>query len=775
METVLLNHGTEFAPNFEESQVPTIQLSFDYDSVTLKSSDLRERFFLPTPEGTIEISRDLAAESRARYLLESFGAVEVSCIEQLEPGWDTKADYLVKPEGTAHHYCSFGAYAVPQLKKMGWFVEYGENYPYHVVPNQPSWYVQVDPESEDSGWFNLQLGIELEGEKIDLVDVLLDLLDASPENSTLKSITRGNLKCAAVPVGKNRYLPVPAEQVQGILKILRDLYENSPVREKIEKKGFSTVDATGKKLFINESDAVRVVELGDELTLHSPIAPQFYGGEEILRMGRALLDRKNNREPLVIRSLQATLRPYQEEGVAWLQNLRQVGACGILADDMGLGKTLQTIAHLAAEKESRLMESPSLLLVPTSLVGNWEREIKKFAPHLRVLVLTGPKRQELYPRVRKHDVVITTYPLLIRDEEFFQNHEFHFVILDEAQAIKNTTSLAHKAVKKVRAKYRLCLSGTPVENHLGELWAMFDFIMPGLLGDAEGFRRRFRLPIEQGGDVERLAQLRNRVKPFILRRLKNLVATDLPPKTELVRAVAMKGAQRELYEAIRLAAHQRVRQTIKKRGLAASTVTILDALMKLRQVCCDPRLVPMDAAKRITQSAKFELLMKMLDQQLAGGHRILIFSQFTSMLELLSQGLNEKGIKHIALTGSTQDRQGMCDVFERGEVDVFLISLKAGGTGLNLTSADTVIHYDPWWNPAAQAQATDRAYRLGQKRPVFAYNLIIAGSVEEKMLAIQQKKRNLADGLLEGGTAKLDLSMEDLDDLFAPLSADDDD
>jgi SNF2 family DNA or RNA helicase len=311
-----------------------------------------------------------------------------------------------------------------------------------------------------------------------------------------------------------------------------------------------------------------------------------------------------------------------------------------------------------------------------------------------------------------------------------------------------------------------------VENHLGELWALFDFLDPGLLGDELSFRRWYRQPIEEQKDEERLLALRDQVGPYVLRRKKRDVAKELPPKTELVRPVELSGKQRDLYESIRVAAHADVRKVIRQKGLAASTIPILDALMKLRQVCCDPRLLAMDAARPVRESAKYDALMELLETQLAEGHRALVFSQFTSMLALIAEGLKSLGTSYLALTGSTRDRQKVVDAFEAGRADVFLISLKAGGTGLNLVSADTVIHYDPWWNPAAQAQATDRAHRIGQTRPVFVYNLYAAGSVEERVMRLQQRKRWLAATLLGDGEQARGLDERDVETLFAPLEGD---
>jgi SNF2 family DNA or RNA helicase len=459
------------------------------------------------------------------------------------------------------------------------------------------------------------------------------------------------------------------------------------------------------------------------------------------------------------------------EGLAWLQNLRARGVGGILADDMGLGKTLQTISHLLKEKEEGRLDRPALIVAPTSLVPNWEREIQKFAPSLRVLLLTGAERHGKWEEIDDADVVVTSYPILCRDEERFAKEPFYIVILDEAQTIKNMRSRAHVSARAVDAEHRLCLSGTPVENHLGELWALLDFANPGLLGDELHFGRFYRVPIEKGKNEERLKSLRELVAPYILRRNKRDVAKELPPKTEVMRPVELRGDQRELYESIRVAAHAEVRRLIRKKGLAASTVPILGALTKLRQVCCDPRLVRMESTGRIRESAKYQMFFELVDKQLEGGHRILVFSQFTSMLGLLARGLDERQVKYSVLTGATEDRRAAVDKFEGGEASEFLISLRAGGTGLTLTSADVVVHYDPWWNPAVQAQATDRAYRIGQTKPVISYHLFAAGSVEERILGLQRSKKHVADAILGNATAASGLTEDEVDVLFAPLGA----
>jgi SNF2 family DNA or RNA helicase len=387
------------------------------------------------------------------------------------------------------------------------------------------------------------------------------------------------------------------------------------------------------------------------------------------------------------------------------------------------------------------------------------------------LVLHGPNRAARFADIAEHDLVITTYPLLARDHAVLTNQEWHVVVLDEAQTIKNPLAATSKLAKGLRARQRLCLSGTPLENHLGELWSLFDFLAPGFLGDRKSFGSRFRMPIEKAGDVGRQLLLARRIAPFLLRRTKAQVASDLPAKTEITEKVVMEDAQRAVYEGIRLAMHAKVRLAIAQRGLAGSGLIILDALLKLRQTCCDPRLLKLAAAKSSTaKSAKLERLLELLPQLLEEGRRVLLFSQFTSMLALIETELAHLSIPYVLLTGNTPDRIGPVRRFQGGEVPLFLISLKAGGVGLNLTAADTVIHYDPWWNPAVEDQATDRAHRIGQDKPVFVHRLIAAGSIEEKMETLKQRKQSIVAGILGASTqAALALTERDVDMLFAPL------
>jgi superfamily II DNA or RNA helicase len=742
--------------------MPLLELSFDYNGVRFMASE--DRSATPTDDieqesteiETCDEIRDADAEGRARRFLESFGAVPLDCLDE----WATAvhADYVIRCEGNVHDFCSFGAYIVPQLRALGWRIDIDPKYPFRIVEREPAWYANVERATDESGaerpdWFGLHLGVELDGRRVNLLPALLELIERA-NGKGLNELAQSAKKCLALPLGDGLFLPVPVERARAMLRVLAELWEGqiSP-KGKIE---FPQVRA-GALLDLEEAF------VADGATLN-------VGGDGQARAWAEQLVAPQESVAAPV-GLSANLRSYQLEGLAWLQNLRARGAGGILADDMGLGKTLQTIAHILIEKESARLEFPALIVAPTSLVANWEREIKKFAKGLRVYVFHGQDRHASWDQSAFADVVITSYPILVRDEERISALRYHLVILDEAQTIKNMHSRAHVSARAVNAEHRLCLSGTPVENHLGELWALLDFVNPGLLGNELHFGRFYRVPIEKGRNEERLLALRAVVAPYILRRLKRDVAKELPPKTEVMRPVELRGQQRELYENIRVAAHAEVRRLIKKKGLAASTVPILGALTKLRQVCCDPRLVRMGSAGTIRESAKYNMFFEMVEKQLRDGHRILVFSQFTSMLALLAQGLKERKVRYAELTGATIDRAAAVDKFESREVAVFLISLKAGGTGLTLTSADIVIHYDPWWNPAIQAQATDRAYRIGQKKPVLSYHLFAAGSVEERILGLQRSKRHVADAILGAGTASSALSENDVDVLFAPLGA----
>ncbi|MBS4097868.1 MAG: helicase [Sulfuricella sp.] len=718
------------------------QPRFRYGELTVAADDKGEFFTLADGE-TVRIKRQEAGERQWIKSLEDYGLLK------------TPGHVLNSRRGAPHPlyglededaWMEFMEDGVPALRAAGWEVEVPGDFRHQHV-DVAAW--EADIEENENGWFSLDMGIVVEGRRMPLAPLLHDLFRSDPRWLDAALLNRLDDRAAVIltlPDGTR--VRVYAERLKPIARTLIDLFDGrlaGPLR-------------------LSRLDAPRLAEIAA-----SP-SWSVRGGEAVRGMAERLRHAAGIRPAAPPAGLGMQLRPYQLEGLAWLQFLREQQLAGILADDMGLGKTAQTLAHLLLEKEAGRLDRPALVVLPTSLIFNWKREAERFAPALRVLSLHGKDRAERFPLIAEHDVVLTTYPLLWRDEEALAAQPYHLLILDEAQTVKNAASQAAQVVRKLTTRHRLCLTGTPLENHLGELWAQFDFLLPSFLGDAKGFTRMWRTPIEKNGDRLRRDLLASRVKPFILRRRKEDVAKELPPKTIIVRTVELQGAQRDLYETVRSAMDKRVRDEIVNKGFARSQIVILDALLKLRQVCCDPRLLKSAGVQKVKERAKLDLLMEMLPELVEEGRRVLVFSQFTSMLALIEPELVRAKLDYVLLTGDTQDRESVVRRFQDGEVPIFLISLKAGGVGLNLTAADTVIHYDPWWNPAVENQATDRAHRLGQAKNVFVYKLVVAGSIEEKILALQDKKAALAAGILSedaDGLAKF--GETDIAALLAPL------
>ncbi|MBK1716161.1 SNF2-related protein [Thiocystis violacea] len=646
---------------------------------------------------------------------------------------------------------------LPGLQAAGWRIEIDDGFQFRLA-EVGDWELEID-QPEGGRWLDLGLGIEVDGQRIDLLPLLVGMIQN--QRSGLSSSGLAELDeddRLPLRLDDGRLILMPARRLKPILATLVELFD--PERP-LSRNG---------RVRLSRMQSAQLAELEE-----ADPSLRWRGGEQARDWGRRLRDFDGLKAVEPPAGLGTELRPYQRQGLDWLQFLREYELGGVLADDMGLGKTVQALAHLLIEKASGRADRPSLVVAPTSLMFNWRREAQRFAPALKVLLLHGTDRHARFPTIAEHDLVLTTYPLLPRDSEILTAQPWHLLILDEAQAIKNPRSKAADAVRAIDARHRLCLTGTPLENHLGELWALLDFLMPDLLGDERRFRRLFRNPIERQGDAERAEQLRRRIAPFLLRRTKEAVATELPPKTEILRETPLAEDQRDLYETLRLSLHEKVRGAVERKGLSQSGIIILDALLKLRQVCCDPRLVPLESARKVKGSAKLELLMTLLPELLAEGRRILLFSQFTSMLDLIEEALIADGLSEnrdfVKLTGRTRNRALPVDRFQAGEVPLFLISLKAGGSGLNLTAADTVIHYDPWWNPAVERQATDRAHRIGQDKPVFVYKLLTEGTVEQRVAELQARKQALADAMLAGGGAAAgSLSTADLDLLFAPIA-----
>jgi superfamily II DNA or RNA helicase len=635
-----------------------------------------------------------------------------------------------------------------QLRDAGWQVELADDLVLELVEPE-RWYGDFHAASGDDDGFELDLGVEWQGQRQSLLPALLDWLERTPE-TMLRLLLSAEAPDGQVSLAldERRVVLMPMERLVATLRGLVDCLDATP-------------KLTDGRLPLPRG---RLAELAQAAGLW-----QFGGDEGLAELSQRLANFEHIEPVAAPDGLAADLRGYQSFGLAWLQFLREFGFGGILADDMGLGKTVQALAHVLAEKAAGRLDRPCLVVAPTSLMFNWRSEARRFAPDLKVLLLHGPKRKGLFQWIDESDLVLTTYPLLPRDIDRLKQHDFHLLILDEAQAIKNVRAQVSRQVRELRARHRLCMSGTPLENHLGELWSLFDFLMPGFLGSQARFRRLFQLPIERQDDQERRQMLARRIRPFFLRRTKAEVAPELPPKTVITQSVALEGDQRRLYERVRVALHDKVRRALDAHGVERSRIVVLDALLKLRQICCDPRLLKGMDGPPVTASAKLSLLMDMLPELVEEGRRVLVFSQFVGMLNLIEAEVRKHDIAYTRLTGRTRNREKVVELFQGGRVPVFLISLKAGGVGLNLTAADTVIHYDPWWNPAVEDQATDRAHRIGQAQNVFVYKLLTEDTIEQKVFELQQSKRGLVEGLLGGGGA-VALSAEDLDALFEPLA-----
>ena len=667
-----------------------------------------------------------------------YSAVDVS--EQRDDDW-------VFDTWQASDQVSLFLHLAEQLLEFGFRIVADPGFPVRVDAGPAAFYAQVD-ESAGSAWFDFDLGIEIDGERVSLLPILLKALD-SPNFPLKPSAQETEHTVWLAPIDENRRMALPVKRLRALL---------APV---LELAMDSELDETGHLRLPRARQSALL--LLDQLALNQ----RLLGQEHLHAIGQRYAELKPPEPPKLPAHFRAELRPYQARGLEWLSALAGYQLGGILADDMGLGKTIQLLALVSCQRAADPGLGPALVVTATSVLPNWRREAECFAPGLRVLALQGPLRTRDFETLGEFDLVLTSYTLLVRDRELHAEQDYSVVALDEAQAIKNPRSLAATVARTLRARQRLCLTGTPVENHLGELWSLLDFAVPGLLGDEKSFTRLIRTPIEKHGDQECQQRLNRRVQPFLLRRTKEQVASDLPPKLEIAEAIELGGAQRDLYESLRLLQHQRIQQAISQQGIGRSGLVVLDALLKLRQACCDPRLLDLNSAQGMQESAKLSRLLDMLDELVAAGKHVLVFSQFTRMLDLIETELNERFIEFTRLDGSTRDRDAPVQEFQRGAVPVFLISLRAGGVGLNLTTADTVIHYDPWWNPAVEAQATDRAYRIGQDKPVFVYRLVCTGTVEEKIQALQARKAALAAALLNDADSEgLVISPEDIAALF---------
>ncbi len=660
-----------------------------------------------TEEGFLKIFRDQEAESEA---FEQLTQTKVKCSSggRIQTYKNKALPWLLEdvPKLLQHGFSVFGEEQLKQFK---------------VSRIAPQVSVQV---SSGIDWFDLKVEIDVGG-------VLLSLKE-------LKKAIKHKQQYVKLADGRIATLP------KAWLNRFRHAINLG--EEQSDKLRFSSFHAT----------------LIDELFVENELE---HDDDQFAKKLAQLREFKSIRPQVLPKKLKANLRPYQKEGYNWLHFLKEFHFGGCLADDMGLGKTVQALSILVAEVESGV-QKPNLIVAPTSVIFNWIEEIARFAPHMRVLDQTGSDRQRTDIDFQAFNIVLTSYGTLRRDILFLRDIDFHYVVLDESQNIKNPVSQTAKAAKLVKAQHRLALTGTPIENNTIELWSLFSFLNPGLLGAVTYFKEAFAKPIEKDQDKDAAKLLKKIVFPFILRRTKEKVAPELPPKVESMIYAEMGPQQMDLYNRWRDYYRAALLKQIDDVGLNKSRMNVLEGLTKLRQIACHPLLVE---SKFNGVSKKYELLLEHIEEIKAEGHNMLIFSQFVRMLTIIRNYLDSANINYAYLDGKTRDRKACVEQFQQNaDCRIFLISLKAGGTGLNLTSADYVIHYDPWWNPAVEAQATDRSHRIGQNKHVFVHKMITKNTVEEKILKLQERKKKLVDKLVSTDTGLFKtLTVEDLQDLFS--------
>lgn len=705
-------------PEFAMAQ-PLVLLEFVYQDVVLNGRYPDEPLSLVTHQGkTYQVTRQLDAEKDVVKRLMALELVE------LAPSFIPNSGNFVSIWGlgslpeTIDAWLHFIQQEIPALEALGYQVHFADNFSLNVIDTP----LAIELDDSQEGWFSLSLNADIDGQSIPMLPLIATWLKQHGQPTDDAELL--------LPSPNGDWLKVKASVIKPLVSIILELFD--------KHKGNSVALPKYRAHLLNDFAQSDI---------------RLLNGKRVRELATKLENFNGVVEIAVPETLDAKLRHYQQQGLNWLCFLKEYQLGGILADDMGLGKTVQTLAFLLKQQELAAAGTgcvPSLIICPTSLVGNWVKEAAKFAPSLKLVVIHGAQRKPLLERLTEYDIVVTTYPLIVRDNEYYQLHNFGHIILDEAQQIKNAQAKVTQIIKQLQSPFRLCLTGTPLENHLGELKSLMDFCLPGLLGTNAFFNKSFRHSIERYADAEKANILSQRIAPFVLRRTKDQVITELPAKTEIIQTLELEKDQRNLYESIRLSMEKKLRDLFATQGIGSSHIEFLDALLKLRQACCDPRLVKLDQAQKVKNNAKLNWLTQNLPEMVQEGRKVLIFSQFTSMLTLIEAELQALNIDYSKLTGQTRLRQAQIDRFQEGSAPVFLISLKAGGTGLNLTAADTVIHYDPWWNPAAEKQATDRVHRIGQQKPVFVYKLIAEGTVEEKIQDMQQHKQSLADSILEG-------------------------
>jgi superfamily II DNA or RNA helicase len=686
--------------------------------------DVREHFAVPDPDDLMRYTvRDRVAEAAALRVL-------ADCRMPGEVG-DAMA-----PIVGSRDVLNFLGTRLPALRRRGWQIELeGRVEPYFESLDFVTPVVHVE-EFGNEPWFDVGFDFEQgDGASISHADVQRALL-------------RGD----AFVERNGRTLLIDAEAVESMLDVFADCAAQDGARAGHFRLG--NIYAPFVKSSLDALDGIDVED-----------APAWRA-----RAGQSNRTMRLSEVTLPPR-IASILRPYQKDGVSWLRFLEENGFGGILADEMGLGKTLQTLAWLELPRvQDDARGKPSLLVCPTSLVENWAEEAARFTPDLKVVCLTGADRHDKWPLVAEADLAVTSYALLRRDLDKLLACEFASAILDEAQHIKNRSTLNAQAAKQIKARHKLVLTGTPVENSVADLWSIMDFLMPGYLGRHDTFRANYELPIAHGGPEADLAQfkLRRKLHPFLMRRLKRDVARDLPPKIEKTTLCGLSSDQRTVYQSLLKHSRDKIANMVASQGFNRCRMEILTTLLRLRQACCHLDLLKLPDLKPEEPSAKMELFFELVDEALDGGHRMLVFSQFVTMLQIIRAELDTRGIPYCYLDGSTKSRGQEVHRFNsERNIPIFLISLKAGGTGLNLTGADMVIHFDPWWNPAVEDQATDRAHRIGQQRTVYSLKLIARGTVEEKVLAMQARKKAVINATIESDEGMLQaLTWEDVQELL---------
>ncbi len=698
----------------------------DYDDIALVASRNSPdgQFALPDPEDILRYTvRNPEAEVRALARLS-------------EVGMDGEYGDALSDIVGAREVLNFLGGAIPALRRLGWRVEMsGRISSFMEEADFAAPVVQVQSSGEN--WFEVGFHFEdRDGQSLSEADIR-------------RALRRGD---SYVERG-GRTILLDADAIES----MSDVFQDCASREGSAPGSFrlSSMHAA----YVRSSlDALDGVDVEADPTWRSRAEQQ---------------NRMHEMEPVPLsKPLNKILRSYQKEGVSWLRFIEKNGFGGILADEMGLGKTLQTLTWLQLKRHLPEAEGkPALIICPTSLVGNWAEEARRFVPDLNVLEVSGADRHSRWEEVENADLVITSYALLRRDIDQYLEHTFSALVLDEAQHIKNRSTQNAVAAKKLQALHRLVLTGTPIENSVADLWSIMDFLMPGYLGSHESFRRHYEQPIAVGGAFADVAQkkLRRKLHPFLLRRLKREVAKDLPPRIDRVAYCPLSADQQLVYRELLNQSRREITALVDKQGFNRSRMQILKTLMRLRQVCCHMDLLKLEGVKSKAPSEKLNLFFELVDEALDAGHRILVFSQFTSMLAILRRELEQRNLMYCYLDGSTKDRMAVVHTFNtERSIPIFLISLKAGGTGLNLTGADMVIHYDPWWNPAVEDQATDRAHRIGQHRTVYNVKLITRETVEEKVLAMQKKKKAVISATLASDDQVLSkLNWEDIQELLA--------